>query len=179
MSNPVDYLLTTAAAELKTGHSPLAHIAHRGGARGNSFTPTLEPSNNAISPTDHSQNTRLAALERSYNGNPNVFARNRGLDATRTAKRHHQILTDNAAALQSRDHRPRIREPYPPRIAAIVADLPDRQRTVAFYLASGYSQSDIARILGISRQNTSVLVSKIRATLLRAIPGVGRGRGRG
>ena len=177
MSNPVDQLLATAAAELKTGQSSLAHIAHRGGSRNNGFDHSTEPTSNGLSPTDHSQNTRLAALERSYNGNPFIFTRNRGQNARLAAKRHHQILTDNAAALQPRQRRPFAREPYPSRIAAIVADLPDRQRTVAFYLASGYSQSDIARILGISRQNTSVLVSKIRATLLRAIPGVDRGRG--
>lgn len=176
MTNPVDYLLSTATAELKTGRSNLAQIAHYGGRRANSFNAGTEPATNAISPTDHAQNARLAALERSYNGNANVLVRNRAIDAARDNIRHNRILTDNAAALQSRDHRPRIREPYPSRIAAIVADLPDRQRTVAFYLASGHSQSDIARILGVSRAAVSQTTTKIRAALLRAIPGVGRDR---
>lgn len=176
MTNTVDHLLSTAAAEISTGRSPLAHIAHRGGHRNNGYDATTEPTANGLSPTDHAQNARLAALERSYNGNAFIHARNRSANATRDAKLHREILIANVAALRPHDRRPRIREPYPSRITAIVADLPDRQRTVAYYLASGYSQSDIARILGVSHAAITKLVGKIRATLLRAVPHVGRDR---
>lgn len=179
MTNVVNYLASTAADEIASGVSSLTRIAYSGGNLKNLNNHVFESTSGGISPSDIAQTERLRALERGLRDTPSYVKQNasrQSLNSKRDSVNRRDLLRANAPSLARPNSRPVYPEPYPSPVALVGADLPDRQRTVAYYLASGYSQSDIARILGVSPAAITKLVGKIRATILRALPHVGRDR---
>lgn len=198
------FIESTARLELNNGRSVLASHAFNKShfARtGTLYSKNYEPSDGGMSPCDLAQNTRLDFLTTPRkNAGPGAVMKTLEFDVInnitknkrRTAIYNTAVVPNSDAARDSgiRNTRnildyPAGREifagdlplPVPPiDLNLVIADLPDKQRSVVERLSAGDTAAEIARDDNTSRAAVTNMTKKIRTKLLAADPSLADGR---